>query len=127
MPPLTTDPPLPQKQIQSAHASGFNAARSAGGGGVTQPSSAPHHVSPSHTSDSHNTILIYTPPLHIDGIYAGKLMKFALTVEQEPLFGRRKTEKDRRPLGPAPIIRLRAVECRDEPDSPSHEGIAEAE
>ncbi|ODN97186.1 hypothetical protein I350_08166 [Cryptococcus amylolentus CBS 6273] len=126
MPPLTTDPPLPQKRFQSAHASGSNAARSAGGGGVSQPSSAPH-ACPSHTSDSHNKIFIYTPPLHIDGIFAGKLMKFALTVEQEPLFGRRKTEKDRRPLCPAPIIRLRAVECRDEPDSPSHEGIAEAE
>lgn len=31
---------------------------------------------------------------------------FWLEVAQEPVHGRRKTEKDRRPLAPSPIVRL---------------------
>ncbi|WVQ76260.1 hypothetical protein IAR50_005925 [Cryptococcus sp. DSM 104548] len=110
------DPPSVREPVQSAHASSSNAIQSASSRDINQPSSAPHPSS-SHTSADDHTFAIYTQPLYIDGIYEGKLMKFALTVEQEPLFGRRKTEKDRRPLGPAPIIRLRAVECHDAPGS----------
>lgn len=38
--------------------------------------------------------------------------RFHLEVAQEPIHGRRKTEKDRRPLAHCPIVRLRLKECR---------------
>ena len=38
--------------------------------------------------------------------------RFHLEVAQEPIHGRRKTEKDRRPLAHCPIVRLRIKECR---------------
>ncbi|XAO26517.1 hypothetical protein I312_105354 [Cryptococcus bacillisporus CA1280] len=66
---------------------------------------------------SGSAIMLFTPPIILQkGIFRGKQMRFALTVEQEPVLGRRKTGKDRRPLGPAPIVRLRAVECRSTDD-----------
>ncbi|OXG20464.1 hypothetical protein C366_01998 [Cryptococcus neoformans Tu401-1] len=66
---------------------------------------------------SDNALMLFTPPIILQkGIFSGKKMRFALSVEQEPVLGRRKTEKDRRPLGPAPIVRLRAVECRSVED-----------
>lgn len=37
--------------------------------------------------------------------------RFNLEVAQEPIHGRRKTEKDRRPLAHCPIVRLRLREC----------------
>lgn len=37
--------------------------------------------------------------------------RFNLEVAQQPIHGRRKTEKDRRPLAHCPIVRLRAREC----------------
>ncbi|RSH78705.1 uncharacterized protein EHS24_001601 [Apiotrichum porosum] len=40
------------------------------------------------------------------GMFAGRWMSFWLEVAQEPVHGRRKTEKDRRPLAPSPIVRL---------------------
>ncbi|KAL1407121.1 hypothetical protein Q8F55_006535 [Vanrija albida] len=39
-------------------------------------------------------------------MFAGRYMSFWLDVAQEPVHGRRKTEKDRRPLAPSPIVRL---------------------
>jgi hypothetical protein len=38
--------------------------------------------------------------------------RFNLEVAQQPIHGRRKTEKDRRPLAHCPIVRLRIKECR---------------
>ncbi|WVQ93807.1 hypothetical protein IAU59_000885 [Kwoniella sp. CBS 9459] len=56
---------------------------------------------------------VFTPPILVEhGMFKGRWLRFALAVAQEPVLGRRKTEKDRRPLGPAPIVRFRAVECR---------------
>ncbi|OCF36140.1 hypothetical protein I317_01023 [Kwoniella heveanensis CBS 569] len=56
---------------------------------------------------------VFTPPVLVEhGMFKGRWLRFALAVAQEPVLGRRKTEKDRRPLGPAPIVRFRAVECR---------------
>ncbi|WRT63694.1 uncharacterized protein IL334_000617 [Kwoniella shivajii] len=56
---------------------------------------------------------VFTPPVSVEnGMFKGRSLRFALAVAQEPVLGRRKTEKDRRPLGPAPIIRFRAVECK---------------
>ncbi|WVR03488.1 hypothetical protein IAU60_000479 [Kwoniella sp. DSM 27419] len=56
---------------------------------------------------------VFTPPVLVKhGMFTGRWLRFALAVAQEPVLGRRKTEKDRRPLGPAPIVRFRAVECR---------------
>ncbi|WWC85952.1 uncharacterized protein L201_000822 [Kwoniella dendrophila CBS 6074] len=54
---------------------------------------------------------VFTPPVLVKhGMFEGRSLRFALAVAQEPVLGRRKTEKDRRPLGPAPIVRFRAVE-----------------
>nr|XP_018266814.1 uncharacterized protein I303_00792 [Kwoniella dejecticola CBS 10117]OBR88972.1 hypothetical protein I303_00792 [Kwoniella dejecticola CBS 10117] len=54
---------------------------------------------------------VFTPPVLVQhGMFEGRYLRFALAVAQEPVLGRRKTEKDRRPLGPAPIVRFRAVE-----------------
>ncbi|WWC66694.1 uncharacterized protein I206_100598 [Kwoniella pini CBS 10737] len=54
---------------------------------------------------------VFTPPVLVrHGMFEGRYLRFALAVAQEPVLGRRKTEKDRRPLGPAPIVRFRAVE-----------------
>lgn len=39
---------------------------------------------------------------------------FRLEVAQQPVHGRRKTEKDRRPLAPSPVLRLWLKEHRDE-------------
>lgn len=44
--------------------------------------------------------------------YAYACFRFHLDVAQEPIHGRRKTEKDRRPLAHCPIVRLRVKECR---------------
>ncbi|GFZ51858.1 hypothetical protein JCM24511_09626 [Saitozyma sp. JCM 24511] len=56
--------------------------------------------------------LLWTQPQRIErGMFAGKVMRFCLEVVQEPVHGRRKTEKDRRPLAHVPILRLRAREC----------------
>ncbi|WVO14823.1 hypothetical protein L204_102462 [Cryptococcus depauperatus] len=63
---------------------------------------------------SDKPVIFFTPSVLIHkGMFSGKHMRFSLTVEQEPISGRRKTEKNRRPLGPAPIIRLRMVECKE--------------
>ncbi|KAK8845464.1 hypothetical protein IAR55_006177 [Kwoniella newhampshirensis] len=68
-------------------------------------------------------VWLFTPPVLIErGMFRGKEMRFALNVAQEPVLGRRKTEKDRRPLGPAPIVRLRIVECRRRNDQPRNAG-----
>jgi hypothetical protein len=40
------------------------------------------------------------------------MVRFNLEVAQQPIHGRRKTEKDRRPLAHCPIVRLRIKECR---------------
>lgn len=40
------------------------------------------------------------------------MSRFNLEVAQQPIHGRRKTEKDRRPLAHCPIVRLRIKECR---------------
>jgi len=40
------------------------------------------------------------------------MIRFNLEVAQQPIHGRRKTEKDRRPLAHCPIVRLRIKECR---------------
>lgn len=40
------------------------------------------------------------------------MCRFNLEVAQQPIHGRRKTEKDRRPLAHCPIVRLRIKECR---------------
>nr|XP_019048889.1 hypothetical protein I302_02668 [Kwoniella bestiolae CBS 10118]OCF27819.1 hypothetical protein I302_02668 [Kwoniella bestiolae CBS 10118] len=54
---------------------------------------------------------VFTPPVLVKhGMFAGRSLRFALAVAQEPVLGRRKTEKDRRPIGPAPIVRFRAME-----------------
>jgi len=40
------------------------------------------------------------------------MIRFNLEVAQQPIHGRRKTEKDRRPLAHCPIVRLRIKACR---------------
>ncbi|CAK9779406.1 unnamed protein product [Cutaneotrichosporon oleaginosum] len=47
------------------------------------------------------------------GIFANKYMSFCLQVAQQPVSGRRKTEKDRRPIAPTPIVRLWIREHHD--------------
>ncbi|KAK6905375.1 hypothetical protein I203_106202 [Kwoniella mangroviensis CBS 8507] len=75
--------------------------------GVSSSSAVP--VETGHTSDDMDWV--FTPPVLVKhGMFAGRSLRFALAVAQEPVLGRRKTEKDRRPLGPAPIIRFRAME-----------------
>ena len=42
--------------------------------------------------------------------------RFSLEVAQEPLHGRRKTEKDRRPLAHCPVLRMRIMNCKMQPN-----------
>ena len=42
-------------------------------------------------------------------------IRFSLEVAQEPIHGRRKTEKDRRPLAHCPIVRMRMMDCNMRP------------
>lgn len=42
--------------------------------------------------------------------------RYSLEVAQEPIHGRRKTEKDRRPIAHAPILRFRMRLCHARPD-----------
>ncbi|EIW67972.1 hypothetical protein TREMEDRAFT_63857 [Tremella mesenterica DSM 1558] len=51
------------------------------------------------------------------GMFAGRWMRFSLHVAQQPILGRRKTEKDRRPLAHSPIVRLRVRECHRLPST----------
>ena len=46
------------------------------------------------------------------GNVVGLMNRFNLEVAQQPIHGRRKTEKDRRPLAHCPIVRLRFKECK---------------
>ncbi|KAL7418846.1 hypothetical protein Q5752_006530 [Cryptotrichosporon argae] len=49
----------------------------------------------------------WTPVEYVEsGVFAGQYMSFWLELAQQPLLGRRKTDKDRRPIAPAPIVRL---------------------
>ncbi|WWD22410.1 hypothetical protein CI109_106901 [Kwoniella shandongensis] len=111
-------PPIPSSDTRSARHSSTTSATSATARGASASSSSypateggATRLTARHGEDG--SVWLFTPPVLLErGMFRGKEMRFALNVAQEPVLGRRKTDKDRRPLGPAPIVRMRIVECR---------------
>ncbi|WOO84648.1 Velvet complex subunit B [Vanrija pseudolonga] len=81
--------------------------RSVGRTATERPSTTSDLPTPGPSRGRLDTGGEWTPVTLIkSGMFAGRYMSFWLDVAQEPVHGRRKTEKDRRPLAPSPIVRL---------------------
>ncbi|CAD6589282.1 MAG: hypothetical protein TREMPRED_005312 [Tremellales sp. Tagirdzhanova-0007] len=60
---------------------------------------------------------MFGPPAWMNrGMFEGHNTRFSLEVAQEPIHGRRKTEKDRRPLAHCPVLRMRIMDCKMQPN-----------